>query len=695
MAGEFRRPDPLVFDENIAENWRIFEQEFDIFIAAAHGDKPRRTQAFILLNLAGPEAIEHERSFVYAQEVRVPDPDCLKRSDILRKSLLRDPELTLTKAISACQIYEQTEQHTKDLATLHTTTATVNAVHQAFAGKNRHFKSKYKPDSKAPPIIKSCNNCGGDHPAKRDKCPAYGQQCNGCKKWNHFKKCCRSTQANQAKRCYTKTVHNVEPHQINDEECESFFIDGVIAESVDSMTSPAQKSELYSTVHIYGKPVELKVDTGAKCNVMDLDTFQHLRKGEELNVQTYDLLFYVIKSSAQPLLGLPDCLCTGLLTLNKDVHQLNTSSQHEFKDRILTKYADLFKDEVGRLPVTYSMKTDPTIPPVVRPARRIPVAMQDKVKKELQRMTDLGVITPISEPSEWVSSMVAAHKKDSNNIRICIDPRDLNTAIQRPHHLMRTVEEVAAHMANSTIFSVLDAKNSFWQISLDHKSSLLTTFSTPFGRYRFLKMPFDINSASEVFQRSVEQIFAGYPCAVIVDDILVGGRTVKEQDDNLERLFAGTFSPGIQRDPCTADKEKTVSKEEYDKRCKQLSTLSKGQVVRMQTPHGYDSKGVVKDVCSEPRSYIVLSGGKEYRRNRRHLLTVKEPRPSQYDNDDHQEIHVPTKVNDPVARIPDVVTQTTTGQVTSQTHAQLRASPYVTRSGRVVRPNPKYKDCNA
>lgn len=71
---------------------------------------------------------------------------------------------------------------------------------------------------------------------------------------------------------------------------------------------------------------------------------------------------------------------------------------------------------MGRLPVTYSMKIDPTIAPVIRPARRIPVAMQDKVKQELQRMTDLGVVTPISEPSEWVSSMVAAHKKDSNSI---------------------------------------------------------------------------------------------------------------------------------------------------------------------------------------------------------------------------------------------------------------------------------------
>lgn len=93
MAEGFRRPDPLIFDGNIAENWRIFEQEYDIFIEAAHSDKPAKTKAYILLNLAGAEAIERECSFVYAAEVREPgiggavlrpaesreDPACLKR----------------------------------------------------------------------------------------------------------------------------------------------------------------------------------------------------------------------------------------------------------------------------------------------------------------------------------------------------------------------------------------------------------------------------------------------------------------------------------------------------------------------------------------------------------------------------------------------------------------------------------------
>lgn len=59
---------------------------------------------------------------------------------------------------------------------------------------------------------------------------------------------------------------------------------------------------------------------------------------------------------------------------------------------------------------------------------------------------------------------------------------------------------------------------------------MLTTFNFPFERFRFLRMPFGISTASEVFQRAMEQIFAGYPCAVIVDDILVGEKDVKEHN---------------------------------------------------------------------------------------------------------------------------------------------------------------------
>ena len=78
-------------------------------------------------------------------------------------------------------------------------------------------------------------------------------------------------------------------------------------------------------------------------------------------------------------------------------------------------YADLFTDDVGTLPITYKITQDPEAQPVVRPARRLPVAMREKVKAELDRRISLGVITPVSEPSEWVSAMVATHKKNSED----------------------------------------------------------------------------------------------------------------------------------------------------------------------------------------------------------------------------------------------------------------------------------------
>ncbi len=65
----------------------------------------------------------------------------------------------------------------------------------------------------------------------------------------------------------------------------------------------------------------------------------------------------------------------------------------------------------------------------------------------------------------------------------------------------------------------------------------------------------------------------------------------------------------------------------YDKSSKPLAPLSPNQVVRLQTQKGHEKLGTVRRRCDEPRSYVVVSEGREYRCNRRHLLPVKEPQP--------------------------------------------------------------------
>ena len=64
---------------------------------------------------------------------------------------------------------------------------------------------------------------------------------------------------------------------------------------------------------------------------------------------------------------------------------------------------------------------------------------------------------------------------------------------------MPTIEDMAPDLTKAKIFTVVDAKDGFWQVELSEKSSHYTTFNTPFGRYRWLRMPFGICSASEEF----------------------------------------------------------------------------------------------------------------------------------------------------------------------------------------------------
>ena len=92
---------------------------------------------------------------------------------------------------------------------------------------------------------------------------------------------------------------------------------------------------------------------------------------------------------------------------------------------------------------------------------------------------------------------------------MCLDLKDLNHAVKREHYPLPTLEYLTIMLCGAKYFSVLDATSGYWQIKLDEESSLLTTFNTPFGRYRFTRMPFGIHSAQEVFQRTIDMAFEG------------------------------------------------------------------------------------------------------------------------------------------------------------------------------------------
>ena len=127
------------------------------------------------------------------------------------------------------------------------------------------------------------------------------------------------------------------------------------------------------------------------------------------------------------------------------------------------------------------------MPTVIHPVRKPQAAIKPKAVEKFREIESNGYITMVKRPTEWVSSMVVSIKGE--NIHICIAPRDLNRAIIRKHHPMKTIEDVISDIPKAKIFSVLDAKSGFFQIQLDETSSYLTTFNTSIGRYRWLRSP--------------------------------------------------------------------------------------------------------------------------------------------------------------------------------------------------------------
>ena len=128
----------------------------------------------------------------------------------------------------------------------------------------------------------------------------------------------------------------------------------------------------------------------------------------------------------------------------------------------------------------------------------MPVALRDWLKETLDSLVTQSFIMPVTQLTPWINSIVVVPKKDGS-LRICLHPKDLNRAIQREHYQLPTIKDIATRLHGAKVFTILNVRCGFWHVPLDEPSSQLTTFHTPFGRYQWLRMPFGISSAPEVF----------------------------------------------------------------------------------------------------------------------------------------------------------------------------------------------------
>jgi hypothetical protein len=115
---------------------------------------------------------------------------------------------------------------------------------------------------------------------------------------------------------------------------------------------------------------------------------------------------------------------------------------------------------LGLLPGECTINIDHNVLPVVHPPRRVPHSVVTKLKDEIDGMKDLGVISKVTTPTPWVNSLVVA-EKPSGGIRVCLDPRNLNKAVLRPHYPMRSLDDVLPMLTNANYLTKLDARSSY------------------------------------------------------------------------------------------------------------------------------------------------------------------------------------------------------------------------------------------
>ena len=139
-----------------------------------------------------------------------------------------------------------------------------------------------------------------------------------------------------------------------------------------------------------------------------------------------------------------------------------------------------------------SKEVDERVTPEIMPPRRVPLSLKDRLKQELTRFEKEHVIIKEKVTKDWLSSLVVTEKPNETR-RVCIDPQHLNRVLKRSHYPLPVIEGILPELTVVEVFSKADLKDGFLQIQLNEESSELTTFQTPWGRYRYVWKPNGIN----------------------------------------------------------------------------------------------------------------------------------------------------------------------------------------------------------
>jgi len=497
-----------------------------------------------------------------------------------RKRLLQERKLTLKTSIDLCKSSEATNVQLKTISGAQN--EDVHRVKDKHPPSRRRDSDRSKNHREREPETKSrrtCKFCGRAHRFEKGKCPAWGAKCTKCGGRNHFETQCTTP---------PKKINSLIDESSDDSDVEYITSIVVRPETVHTVTQATYPKEIYTEMVVNKKHVKFQVDSGASVNVIPVrfvadNNLQRTTKTLQMwnettlnplgscriilqnpkNKKKFSVEFLVVDEQLTPLIGAKAAQQMGLITVNTQNFKITKPPERpraevksvQTTEEIIAHYPEIFQRELGTLPGTVHLEVEQGATPVVAPPRRVPTSLKSKLKQELDRLQQLEVIAPIDEPTPWVSSLAVVVKK-SGALRICIDPRPLNTSLKRERYQLPVLEDILPELSKARVFTTADLKSGYWHCVLAPESSVLTTFATPYGRYRWRRLPFGLSASSEIFQKHLTQALENLPGVLcIADDILIYGsgdsdeEATADHDRNLQNLLQRCLDRGIVLSP--------------------------------------------------------------------------------------------------------------------------------------------------
>ena len=491
-----------------------------------------------------------------------------------RRKLLRTPDLDIEELLQLGRINDTVEEQAKIVEGVAENFSSNEEINMINSNKNRLHKfetrRKYFGKDKTD---KKCFKCGLRYPHE-GSCPAIGKKCRKCHQLGHYAIVCKDHSRNSIrnddhKKNWNKNYVNIMQDKIIEQEQKW------AAEEKQYIFTLTTDSRMPSVdLEINGKLTNFKIDSCATINILDEDGFYLLSPLPKLlpyynptyaynadkpletlgqfqatisyKGEVYQVNFVVMKGKGGNILSFQTSKKLKLIQILNSIDV--KVSQETLLDKWKKKFPSVFSEKIGKMKkFQLKLHINEDIKPVQAKPRNKPFHLREAIDEQIQNMLDQDIIEAVTnEPTEWLSETVEEVKPESKQIRICVDMKAANRAIQRERYEMPNIENIMYKANEMKIFNKIDLKAAFQQIELHPSCRYISKFRTHKGIFQFKRLFFGVSSAPEIFHNIIRKLLEGVDAAInATDDILVMGKTEAESEENVEKVLSILSEAGL------------------------------------------------------------------------------------------------------------------------------------------------------